>query len=230
MFAISRATSSPSSMPSKDNKTEADIFKQECEKWKGEAKPGAGEMRDLAIKRINLCLEEPLKNPELCLIDLKLLSLPPLPPCEDLYIGEELLEPLLNLAVECDSPDNITEHFVKNFLFHHFDELFHEVHEEDHNDYIWKEVYQPHQLWRTGNDWSDFHDEVIEYFGPQKSEIHDDAQEYFTENLKKFHEDEGLDVAELKSKLEFFIKEKFEEFCHHYASQYRTRYTSDSDD
>ncbi|MGN7915566.1 hypothetical protein [Enterobacter sp. 22466] len=231
-YAVQRSPSPHSYCQGEDNKTEADILKQKCDKWRGEAVQGAGEQRDIAVERINQCLNEPTKKPNLNLKDLKLTSLPPLPSCEKLFVSEELLEQLLSLAVGNNSSDKITEQAVENFLDYHFTDVFDDVSREDFTDFIREDIFDHYKLGDYGSEWRDFYKEVIECFNSRLNAVDREAKEYLAENLKKFSEKRDFSVDKLKSELEKFVRDKLYDISHIYVKEYCDRHenNSDSDD
>ena len=191
-----------------DYKTEAAILKQKCDIWRGEAVPRHGELRGVAVERINQCLNNPTKNPNLNLTDLGLKSLPPLPYCNKLYVSEKLLEELLSLAVGNNSSDKIRGYFSENFIHHHFEKLFDEASNYNY-DCIRDDIVEAYEHENTMG----FYEEVREDFNSSKRSIEDEALEYFAGNLEQFSEHQGFSVDKLKSKLEDFLYDKFYEMA-----------------
>ncbi|MGP3594146.1 hypothetical protein [Vagococcus sp. WN89Y] len=93
------------------------------ERWKTSVPPGAGEQRDVAVRRMEACIEN--ESHPLDLRELSLSSLPPfLPPNSKLTVSENLLEGLLRHMQLDRSTDKCVADYIDNFLFYHFEDFF----------------------------------------------------------------------------------------------------------
>lgn len=105
------------------------------DEWKNSTPPGSGEQRDIAMRRMEACIESQLQP--LDLSDLVLSSLPPfLPPTSKLIVHSDLLEGLLNHTQLNRSIDEIITDYVDNILLCYFDSFFLRELNADNNHFL----------------------------------------------------------------------------------------------
>lgn len=93
------------------------------EYWKNLAPAGDGEQRDVAVRRMEACLENPALP--LDLRELALSALPHfLPPTSRLTVSENLLEGLLSHKQLHRSAESVISDYVDNVLIYYFDTFF----------------------------------------------------------------------------------------------------------
>lgn len=106
------------------------------ERWKNSVPAGAGEERDIAVRRMEACIEN--ESQPLDLRELELSSLPPyLPPNSKLTVSENLLEALLQYTQLERTTDKFIADYVDNFFLYHFDNCFLNELNEDNSDFVY---------------------------------------------------------------------------------------------
>jgi len=104
-------------------------------RWKNSVPAGGGEQRDIAVRRMEACIEN--ESQPLDLRELSLSSLPPfLPPNSRLTVSENLLEGLLRHMQLDRSTDKCVADYIDNFLFYHFEDFFLREINEDNSDFL----------------------------------------------------------------------------------------------
>lgn len=104
-------------------------------RWKDAAFTGEGEQRDVAVRRLEACIEN--ETSPLDLRELSLSALPPVLPANGkLTVSKNLLEALLRYIESNRSTERLVTDYIDNFLFYYFDCAFQHELEADNNKFL----------------------------------------------------------------------------------------------